>query len=147
MFTFCSVNVRYLRHKADTQMQIDSGLHRDQKRLAMAKLAMLVVEHPLREKYEEWIRDLDERIRAADRSMDNMSSAEARSAKTASLRAVGDASQAATDIDLGTNESWEAARPVAQQERVRSRTPGTNLDKDTSDLTGHPVQCFPSIQT
>jgi hypothetical protein len=40
-------------------MTIDLRLHRDQKHLALAKLAALPEDHPLREKYELWIRDLD----------------------------------------------------------------------------------------
>lgn len=42
--------------------KFDLALHRDQRRLAVTKLASLPEGNPLREKYEEWIRQLDERI-------------------------------------------------------------------------------------
>jgi hypothetical protein len=43
-------------------MNINLALHRDQRLLAIAKLGKLNGDHPLREKYREWIRQLDERI-------------------------------------------------------------------------------------
>ena len=43
-------------------MNKNLALHRDQRLLAIAKLGKLNGDHPLREKYREWIRQLDERI-------------------------------------------------------------------------------------
>jgi hypothetical protein len=43
-------------------MTIDFSLHRDQRRLAETKLAALSIDHPLREKYELWISQLDARL-------------------------------------------------------------------------------------
>jgi hypothetical protein len=40
-------------------MKTDLGLRRDQKRLALTKLASLSDDHPLREKYQAWIDQLD----------------------------------------------------------------------------------------
>ncbi|NKL23665.1 hypothetical protein [Rhizobium leguminosarum] len=43
-------------------MKIDLALHRDQRRLAVAKLASLPEDNPLRDRYNDWIARLDEII-------------------------------------------------------------------------------------
>jgi hypothetical protein len=49
-------------------MTIDFSLNRDQRRLAETKLAALPLDHPLREKYELWISQLDERLAVRGKS-------------------------------------------------------------------------------
>lgn len=47
-------------------MKIDLALHRDQRRLAVAKFNSLSEENPLRERYRDWIERLDEIISSID---------------------------------------------------------------------------------
>jgi hypothetical protein len=46
-------------------MKFDIALHRDQRRLAIAKFDALPEDNPLRERYRDWIRRLDEIIAGA----------------------------------------------------------------------------------
>jgi hypothetical protein len=44
------------------KMTVDFALNRDRRRLALGKLASIPVDHPLRDDYQLWIRQLDEQL-------------------------------------------------------------------------------------
>jgi hypothetical protein len=94
-------------------MHIDYGLQRDQKRLAMAKLASLGDDHHLGDKYREWIRVLDESIQAADLATDV---SKPRSAGTDDISSEGSiVSASESDVDgAGKSQLGEAAAPRYQ---------------------------------